>query len=252
MNYKTILMASAAVLFTTQAMAEDITNPFFTPAKGQFTSDTSVGYFREKFDNNAVDEAYYAIETLEYGITDEISVNASIANIFDTDGAYNNDHNFAYMIGAKYTTMYNRLWLQAAADYLTFDNQDFYGSNAEGTWYKELGAEVKVGYELCNGLTPYASYSIRGNIDDGDRDLDQSVKAAVYKNFGKYALDLGLRYNFNTEGKNTNDLWAEARADYYLTDNVALGVFGTYQLDGTGTGDIDYNYTAGAHIKVLF
>lgn len=252
MNYKTILMASAAVLFATQAMAEDITNPFFTPAKGQFTSDTSIGYAREKMDNDAVSEGYYVAETLEYGITDEISVNASIANMFDTEGDYNNDHNFAYQLGAKYTTQYNRLWFQAAVDYFTYDPQDFGGSKAESDWYKELGAEVKVGYELCNGLTPYMSYAISGNIDDGERELDQSVKAAVYKNFGKYALDLGLRYNFNTDGKNTNDLWAEAKADYYLTDNVAMGVFGTYQLDGTGTKEVDYNYTAGAHVKVLF
>lgn len=252
MNYKTILMATAAVLFTTQAMAEDITNPFFTPAKGQFTSDTSVGYAREKLDNDAVSEGYAAAETLEYGITDEVSVNATIANMFDTQGQFNNDHNFAYQLGAKYTNQYNRLWFQAAVDYLTYQPQSWYGRSATNEWYKELGGEVKVGYEFCNGFTPYASYMVRGNIDDGNRELDQSVKAAVYQNFGKYALDLGLRYNFNTDGKNTNDLWAEAKADYYLTDNLALGVFGSYQLDGTGTKEVDYNYTAGAHVKVLF
>lgn len=252
MNYKTILMASAAVLFTTQAMAEDITNPFFTPAKGQFTSDTSIEYAREKMDSNDVMEDTSVAETLEYGITDEISVNATIANFFDTEGDYNNDHNFVYQLGAKYTTQYNNIWMQAAVNYLTYEPQSWLGRSATNDWYKELGGEVKVGYELCNGLTPYMSYTISGNIDDSNRELDQSVKAAVYKNFGKYALDLGLRYNFNTDGKNTNDLWAEAKADYYLTDNLALGVFGAYQLDGTDTKDVDYNYTAGAHVKVLF
>lgn len=245
-------MASAAVLFTTQAMAEDITNPFFTPAKGQFTSDTSIEYAREKMDSNDVMEDTSVAETLEYGITDEISVNATIANFFDTEGDYNNDHNFVYQLGAKYTTQYNNIWMQAAVNYLTYDPQDFEGNTAKSNWHKELSGELKVGYELCNGLLPYMSYTISGNIDEGDRDLDQSVRAAVYKNFGKYALDLGLRYDFNTDGKNTNNLWAEAKADYYLMDNLALGVFGTYELDGSGTKDVDYNYTAGAHVKVLF
>ena len=255
MNYRTILMASAAVLLSTQAMAADITNPFFTPAKGEFTSNTEAGYFREKGTSRAngyVDEAWTAAETLEYGITDNVSVNATIANQFDTSGEYNNDHNFMYRIGAKYNTRFNSVLFQASVDYMTYDEQDFIGGEGDGTWYKELGAELKVGYELDCGLTPYASYAISGNIDDGDRELEQSVKAAVYKNFGAYALDLGLRYDFNTDGDNTNDLWVDAAADYYVTDNVAVGLFGSYRIDGSGDKYIDYSYNAGARVKVLF
>ncbi len=255
MNYKTILMATAAVFLSSQAMAADITNPFFTPSKGKFTSNTEVGYSRTKLENKAggdVDEAWVAAETLEYGITDAISINATLANVFDTSGEFNNDHNFTYRIGAKYNTRFNKVLFQASVEYFTYDDQDFYGSAGDATWYKELGAEVMVGYELDCGLTPYASYAINGNIDDGDRELEQSIKAAVYKNFGAYALDLGLRYNFNTHGTNTNDLWAEAAADYYVTDNVAVGLFGAYRIDGSGDKYIDYSYDAGARLKVLF
>ena len=255
MNYKTILMATAAVLFSSQAMAADITNPFFTPAKGEFTSNTEAGYYRTKLESKAggdVEEAWAAAETLEYGITDNFSVNATLTNVFDTSGELNNDHNFMYRIGAKYNVRHNNVLFQASVDYLTYDEQDFIGSEGKGTWYKELGGELKLGYELDCGLTPYASYAISGNIDDGDRELEQSVKAAVYKNFGAYALDLGLRYDFNTDGGNTNDLWVEAAADYYVTDNVAVGLFGAYRIDGSYDKYIDYSYNAGARVKVLF
>ena len=252
MNYKTMLMATVAVLFTTQAMAADITNPFFTPAKGQFTSDTSVSYAREKLDNDAVSEGYFAAETLEYGITDEISVNATIANMFDTQGKYNNDHNFAYRIGAKYNTNCDKILLQVAANYTTYEPQSWYGRSDTNHWSKALDAEIKLGYDMGNGLTPYASYIISGNIDDGDRDLDQSVKIGAHKYFGKYALDLAARYDYSTDGKNINQWWVEAAADYYIKENIAVGIYGDYFIDGTGSQDIDYDYSAGAHLKVLF
>lgn len=259
MNYRTMLLATAAVLFSSQAMAADITNPFFTPNKGQIVSDTNVGYYRvkAKHDGGAL-EGYYAAETLEYGITDKFSINGTIANMFDTQGEYNNDHNFAYQIGAKYNTNCDKVLFQVAANYMTFEPQSWYGSEATNHWYKRLDGEIKLGYDMGNGLTPYASYIISGNIDDGDRDLDQSVKIGAHKYFGKYALDLGLRYNFSTDGGNNlyegsyNDLWAEAAADYYVKENIAVGIYGSYRIDGSYDKNLDYAYTAGAHLKVLF
>lgn len=93
------------------------------------------------------------------------------------------------------------------------------------------------------------------NIDDSNRDLDQSVKAGIHKYAGKYALDLGLRYNFSTDGGHSlyngsyNDLWAEAAADYYVKENIAVGIYGSYRIDGSYDKDLDYAYTAGAHVK---
>lgn len=85
MNYRTMLLATAAALFSSQAMAADLTNPFFTPGQGQITSDTNVGYYRVKAKHDGgVAEGYYAAETLEYGITDKFSINGTIANMFDT------------------------------------------------------------------------------------------------------------------------------------------------------------------------
>lgn len=253
MNYRTMLLATAAVLFGTQAMAADLTNPFFTPNKGQITSDTNVGYYRFKAKHDmGVKEGYYAAETLEYGITDKFSINGTIANMFDTQGEYNNDHNFAYNIGVKYNTNCDKVLLQVAANYSTYEPQSWYGRGASNTWEKRLDGEIKLGYDMGNGLTPYASYALGSDIDTGDRDLDQSFKVGVHKYFGKYALDLGVRYDFETEGTNSNTWWAEAAADYYIKDNIALGIYGSYYLDGTGSHDTDYDYNAGAHLKVLF
>ena len=253
MNYRTMLLATAAVLFGTQAMAADLTNPFFTPNKGQITSDTNVGYYRFKAKHDkGVEEGYYAAETLEYGITDKFSINGTIANMFDTQGEYNNDHNFAYNIGVKYNTNCDKVLLQVAANYSTYEPQSWYGKGASNTWEKRLDGEIKLGYDMGDGLTPYASYALGSDIDTGDRDLDQSFKVGVHKYFGKYALDLGVRYDFETEDTNSNTWWAEAAADYYIKDNIALGIYGSYYLDGTGSHDTDYDYNAGAHLKVLF
>ena len=253
MNYRTMLLATAAVLFSSQAMAADITNPFFTPNKGQIVSDTNVGYERTKYKHNqGVDEGYFAAQTLEYGITDKFSINGTIANMFDTEGDFNNDHNFAYQIGAKYNTNCDKVLFQVAANYMTFEPQSWYGNDKTNHWYKQLSGEIKLGYDMGNGLTPYASYLISGNIDDADRDLDQSFKIGAHKYFGKYALDLAARYDYNTDGKNVNQWWVEAAADYYIKDNIAVGIYGDYFIDGTGSQDIDYDYSAGAHLKVLF
>ena len=110
----------------------------------------------------------------------------------------------------------------------------------------------KLGYDMGEGLTPYVAYNLLGNVDAADRYLDQSVKAGVHKYDGDWAVDAVVRYDFNTDGKNSNKWFAEAAVDYYVRDNVALGMFGDYFLAGNGSDEIRYDYTAGAHVKVLF
>lgn len=254
MNYKTMLLTTAAVLFSSQAMAADLTNPFYVPNEGQLVSTTQAGYERAKFKHNerGVEEGYYAAETLEYGLTDNFSVNGTLANLFDTQGQYNNDHNFVYQLGAKYNTRFDNTLFQASVNYTTFDPQSFVGSEAKSKWYKRLDGQIKLGYDLGNDLTAYASYALGGDIDTGDRELDQSASVGVHKYMGKYALDLAVRYDFETDGRNTNEWWADAAVDYYLRDNVALGVYGSYFIDGTNSKNVDYAYDAGVRLKVAF
>lgn len=48
MKFRTILLASAAVMFAGSAMAADLTNPFYLPGQGKFASDTTVDYSHTK------------------------------------------------------------------------------------------------------------------------------------------------------------------------------------------------------------
>lgn len=260
MNYRTILLASAAVMFAGSAMAADLTGALYLPNKGQLTSNTSYEYGRtqikHRYGGEADKDASLA-EEIVYGVTDNFAVKATLENDFDANGDYNNDHNFVYNIGAAYNMNYGKFTTQVAADYITFSQKDFYGSDYReledsSKWVKILRAQLKVGYDMGNGLSPYAIYGIMGNVDTGDRYLDQSFTLGLHKYAGKWAADAALRYDFNTDGQNTNTLWGLLEGDYYATDNIALGLYGEYFLDGTGSHYIKYDYTLGARVKVLF
>ena len=253
MNYKSLLLASAAVLLSGSAFAADLTNPFFQPGEGNFLSTTSLETSRTKAKHHqgALDGNYLQ-EDIEYGINDNWSVNGSITNSFDTEGEYNNSHNFTYSLGTTYNTTVDNLIFHAAAAYETSNPKDFLGHHTPLRWEKVLGGELGIGYDMGDGLTPYAIYNLQGNIDTANRYLDQSLTAGVHKYSGDYAFDVAARYNYSTDGKNTNEWWGLAGADYYPQENIALGIYGEYFLGGTGSNMIDYDYTAGLRAKVLF
>lgn len=257
MKFRTILLASAAVMFAGSAMAADLTNPFYTPSEGKFTSDTAVSHSRDKLKHHAgVDKATMLSEEVAYGITDQLAVLGTIVNHFDANNGYNNDHNFEYNLGVNYNMRDGNVLSQVAAGYTTWNPKDFYGKRnvqgQEGRWQKVLNAELKLGYDMGDGLTPYVTYGVEGNVDASDRYLLQTVKAGVHKYTGEWAFGGAVRYEFETDGHNTNEWWLDANVDYDLTENMALGVYGSYFLDGTGSHETDYNYEAGAHLKVLF
>ena len=256
MNYKTMLLASAAVLFASQAMAQDLTGALSVPGKGQIMSDTRLGLTREKWRHHwGADDGVYASEELEYGVTDQFSVNAGIANQFDREGWYNNDHNFDYVLGAKYTTaLCDKTTFQVAAHYNTYNPKDFWGHKGnDARWVKVLGGELKLGYDLGNGLSAYGIYALDSQIDYYTREIDQSLSAGLHYYTGKYALDGAIRYDFNTHDENTHEWWLDAAADYYVKENVALGVYGSYFLDGNSWAkDIKQAHEFGLHVKVLF
>ena len=53
MNYRTILLATAAVMFAGAANAEDITAPMYLPGAGKVLSNTSLQYERTSLKHNA-------------------------------------------------------------------------------------------------------------------------------------------------------------------------------------------------------
>ena len=162
MNYRTILLATAAVMFAGAANAEDITAPMYLPGAGKVLSNTSLQYERTSLKHNAgAGEDFRASEEITYGVTDNFSVVAEIGNQFDFEGLtnqeYNNDHNFDYAIGAKYNMQHGNWLAQVGASYYTFDPKSWYGHRGnDERWYKEISANVKLGYDLQNGwnLTP--------------------------------------------------------------------------------------------------
>lgn len=288
MNYKTMLLAGAAVLFASQAMAaQDITGAFAVPGKGQISSDTSIGMTRAKtkwtapgFAISEAKDRLYAGEFIEYGVTDQFSINAGIMNEFDKDAAYgnpfnaalgvknasyNNDHNFMYNVGAKYNTRFDDVLFQVAGRYTTSDPHDFYGhhSGTGNKWNKLLGLDLKAGLDLGNGITPYIVYSLDSVIDDNHRPLEQSVTAGVHKYTGTWALDGAVRYEWtkndkNWADKNSTEWWLDASADYYLKDNIVIGAYGSYLMDSKDSSTWvlkehqSTTYELGLHVKFLF
>lgn len=269
MKLKSVLLASAAVLFAGSAVAADLTNPFYLPGKGQMTSDTKIEYGRTHFGDYIYDSVY-ASEELAYGLTDNMAIVGTLGNHFDVEGEFNNSHNFDYEIGAKYNMEHGRIKAQVAASYFTFDPQSFVGQSYHGfpvagindRWQKAIKGEVKLGADMCNGLMPYASYKFTGQIDSANREFLQSAFLGVHKYAGKWAADAGVRYDFNTDGHNNNGVYAQAGFDYYPMDKLAVGVYGDYKLGGklnskirsyTYSGeDIGADYTVGLRAKVLF
>ena len=248
MKLKSVLLASAAVLFAGYAVAADLTNPFYLPGKGQMTSDTKIQYFREDMGEGKYDN-YFASEELAYGLTDNLAIVGTLGNRFDHEGEYNNSHNFDYEIGAKYNMEHGRIKAQVAASYYTFDPKSWEGHHdTDARWQKYINGEVKLGADMCDGLMPYASYKFSGQIDEADREFYQSAFLGVHKYAGKWAADGGIRYDFETDGRNENGVYAEAGADYYPMDKLAVGAFGDYGIGGEGTDD----YTVGLRAKVLF
>lgn len=271
MKFRTMLLASAAVMFTSSAFAADITNPFFLPTQGKFLSDTSVEYSRAKMDLGAqlgevVGKDIYANETLTFGLTDNLAIVGSIGNTFDydKDDELNNDHNFDYMLGVKYNHNFGKVLTQVGVSYWTMDPRSWYGTSGEGDeydtnrWEKELGGYVQVGYDMgC--FTPYTYFSIDSNIDKSNREQNYTWFIGAHKMFDKVALDAGFRYAFgdedmgNGQGDAHEEAWfVEASADYYVKDNFTLGLYGDYYLGGTGHEDVEYDYTIGLNAKVLF
>ena len=259
MKLKSVLLASAAVLFAGSASAADLTNPFYLPGQGQFTSDTQVSYGRTEHTGGENYDSIRATEELTYGVTNNLSVFGVLGNDFDVEGEYNNSHNFDYEIGAKYNKDFGKIKTQIAASYYTYDPKSWWGhdydgdseDNENGRWQKYLNGQIKVGYDMGNGLTPYASYALSGQIDSANRELGQSAFAGVHKFGGNWAVDGGIRYDYNTDGKNNNLVYVQAAADYYPMEKLAVGAFGDYNIGGSAD-NVDDDYTVGLRAKVLF
>ena len=256
-----MLLASAAVVFAAgTASAADLTGALYLPGQGKVTSDTQLGYERTEYKKANKDDAWNLSEKVTYGVTDNTSVVVGVSNNFDTEGEYNNDHNFDYQIGVSHNMRSGNVLGQVSGGYYTYDPDSYAGHHTGERWQKYLAGQGVVGYDLGNGVTPYASYTFMGQVDAADRDFYQSLFAGVHKYAGNWAVDGGVCYDFSTDGKNKNATYLQAEADYYPIENLALGVYGDYYLaghfydefDGDTAIEVDNDYTVGLRAKVEF
>ena len=262
MKFKTLLLASAAVMVAAPAFAaDDITAAFYTPAQGKFLSSTTLETSRVKADSGrkeSVAKSLIALEELNYGLTDNLAVFGIIGNNFNVEKNYNNNRNFAYELGAKYTFDYGKVLGQVVLGYQTRDPRSWYGKEAEGRahtystnkWEKVINGEVKLGYVLDCGLTPYTTFSISDDVTHSAKDKDYAWFMGAHKMLDKVSLDGGFRYNFNSD--EFEQWYVQAEVNYFVKDNVTVGVFGDYYLGGTKHKDIDYGHTVGLNAKVAF
>ena len=280
MNFKTMLLGTAAAtLIAGVANAKDFTGSLFLPAKGEVLSSTSLGYSRtnEKYNFNNEYEGFAATEELTYGVTDNFAVYGRVSNNFDfqrlTNRDLNNEHNFAYALGAKYNHNFGKVLTQVGAEYFTLQPGSWYGHRnvkrwtGDDEWTKAVEVEAQVGYDMGHGTTPYVKATAASLIDTRDRDMNYSVFAGVHQTLlcGKMSADAGVRYEFTTDRdasiddgwwgfnqNNANNWYLQGEVNYFLTDSVAVGVYGDYFLDGSRSKYTDYEYEAGVNLKVLF
>ena len=272
MKFRTMLLATAAVMVASTASAKDIadfTNPFSLPTEGKILSDTRFEYGRTRWDDGVsedIEKGMYASEDLTFGLGNGFAVVAHIGNTFDYDaegGEYNNDHNFDYAIGAKYNHDFGKVLTQVGASFAAKDPQSFYGQDYgagdeeyNDRWDKTLDGYVMVGYD-AGCLTPYTKFAVEGDIDTDNNEQEYAWTLGVHKKWEKVSADVSTTYYFDeTEegaGNGHNESWyLNAEANYFVTDNFAVGAYGSYYIGGDEREDINYEYVAGLSARILF
>ncbi len=257
MKLNTVLLASAAVLFASNAMAADVTHPFYGPTKGKFVSETTLDYsrFNVKRQGNVWEETTLA-ETLSYGITDEVTLNLGLVNYFDDHGEYNNNKNLEYSLGLAYTTKVDNTWLRANATFTAYDPEDFYSENKDWRKYVELG--LGAGYDMKDGYTPYVKVAMQREVDtttdeDGDNVHNEySARLGLHKAWTDWTADLAYVRNFTLGGVREDNNYAAAEVNYMINPDMAVGVYGAYLLSGEDSKSTNYDYVAGVSFRATF
>jgi hypothetical protein len=266
MKFKTTVFSLALISFAGAAQATDFTGSLYLPNAGQVLSNTSIEFSREKFKSpvNGASNALYANQEFTYGVTNEFSIVGAVGNHFNYQNKsdplrysaeHNRDLNPDYLIGGKYNLEHGRIVGQVGLAYYTFNPKDFWGRSTPAKWYKEVQVNAQVGYKLTDDLTPYTSLTAYNrDAFSSHRPIDYVWFVGAHKTCGRFAFDGGIRYEFTTYGPNTNETFLQAEANYFVTDNVAVGVFGDYLLGGSNfkKDRVKYDYTAGLNLKVLF
>lgn len=280
MKLRITLLASVAFLVAGQAMAADITSPFYLPQTGKFLSDTSIEYRRFSADKLIYsDQGWYAKEKVSYGVNDNLSVNAAIGNNFDNryssfsdDDTYNNSHNFDYTVGAAYNYTAKQFLTQVYTAYNTFKPKSFLGGDYSNDWNKYVTLGAKIGYSLGNDdFIPYIDFKAVYGLNDvahasdvyGDNSPIEghwtySTFAGVHKMWEVVSTDIGVRWDnvrhdlYSRDKKSRNDVYAQGSVNYFIREDMTVGLYGDYLIGGTYLANTNDDYTVGANFKLGF
>lgn len=249
--FKKTLLLLGVMSFASSAMAMELTNPFYVPAKGQIASTTSYNYGRDSMNarDDGIAKGYHHTlkEDLRFGLTDNWSLDGSISNTWAKE-TYDSqtdkeDLNIDWEIGTTYNVLSDsKAKLQVSAAYgqseldsLGHDRSYKIGADsANDGAYKYVRGQVKGGYDL-GIFMPYAAASIEAPVfqsSDGNNQLKYGAEAGAYKLIcNKLSLDGNLRYDYDKEYK-VNLYTVNAEVGYYFTPKWVGSVYGSYVLDG--------------------
>lgn len=262
---KQTLLALGILSVAGTAAASDVTNPFYLARKGQFGFITSAGLERvvekNRFDYSKSNQLFVK-EDLRYGITDSVALIGSVGNTWDrwkanwdipAYASRRDNENINWAAGLGWNVFSGPARWQLSAQYGQDRLKNFSGE------YKYATAETKVGYQFKRAL-PYVTGGVEIPLFQksgrkgiaGDKFI-YNAKAGVYQGACEvWSLDTGVRLTYD-ENREARIVTAEAEASYYLTDNITLGVFGTYALDGRAKYGTDiYDKSAGIRLRMFF
>ncbi len=258
---KQALLVAGVLSFAVSASALELTNPFYGPAKGGIASTTSYAFEtatvkHDELGLRAKDYNHVVTEALSYGLTDSVSLDASVGNTFEkTTGlgvTDRDDKNVDFEIGSTWNVLTGATKVQVKGAY----GQEESNSYDNGGAYKYAKVGAKAGHTI--GIyTPYVAGTAEIPVaqnDDGDNHAKYEARAAVYAYCPrmKTAIDTGVSVNYD-ETAEARTYTYDLEASYYVTKNVAVSVFGSYMLDGHAQYDTDiYGNSVGARLRVAF
>ncbi len=273
--FKKTLLLLGVMSFASSAMAMELTNPFYVPAKGQVASTTSYNYGKESLNirDTGIAKGYFQTlkEDLSFGLTDNWSLDGSISNTWTKETFRSqtdrDDMNVDWKIGTTYNVLSDsKAKLQVSAAYGQSDLSSFgpdrsYKANGAGTpfgndgTYKYVQGQVKGGYDL-GMLMPYAAANIEAPVfqsSDGNNQLKYGAEAGAYKLIcNKLSLDGNLRYDYDKEYK-VNLYTVNAEVGYYFTPKWVGSVYGSYVLDGNAKERTDiHGNIIGLRLRTAF
>lgn len=269
--FKQALLVAGVLSLATAASALELTNPFYVPSKGTISSTTTYEFatrtakasegplsVRSKEYDNTI------AEKLSYGLTDTVSLDATVANVFqkgkDSLSIGNwggsvtdrDDKNIDFELGSTWNVLTGPAKVQVSGAYGQAESNSHDNLGA----YKYVTGAVKAGYTM--GIyTPYLAGSVELPVaqnDDGDNHAKYEAKAGVYAYCPriKTAVDTGLRLNYD-ETYEARVYAYDLEVSYFLTDKVAVSAFGSVDFAGKAEADTDlYGNKLGLRLRAAF